>query len=116
VKALDLRIAGGDLPPDRRAAGVSEYTAYHDVQDELGRLDGTLKERAERLRDLEARRLDLTVSLAAGTRAGDPRAVLAMVRVMERRAKLFGLDAPTQIARPSGEAVPVRIVMQQDKG
>ena len=56
------------------------------------------------------------MSPAAGIRAGDPRAVLAMVRVMERRAKLFGLDAQTQIAGPSGEAVSVRIVMQQDTG
>jgi hypothetical protein len=42
------------------------------------------------------------VSLAAGIRAGDPRAVMAMVRIMERRAKLFGLDAPTKIAGPEG--------------
>jgi len=116
VKALDLRIAGATYRQIGAQLDVSEYTAYHDVQDELGRLDATLKEKAERLRDLEARRLDaLTVSLHAGIRAGDPRAVLAMVRVMDRRAKLFGLDAPTRIAGPEGDPVTVQIVHQQLK-
>ena len=68
------------------------------MQDELARLDPVIKGKAERLRDLEARRLDqLTVALTPGIRAGDPRAVIAAVRVMERRAKLFGLDAPKQM-------------------
>lgn len=39
-------------------------------------------------------RLDrLNLALAPGIRSGDPRAVKAAVRLMERRAKLFGLDA-----------------------
>jgi hypothetical protein len=68
------------------------------VQDKLGRLDPVITANAERLRDLEARRLDqLTVSLAHGIPAGDLRAVVAAERLMERRAKLFGLDAPKQM-------------------
>jgi hypothetical protein len=94
------------VPPE-----VSEGTAYSDVQTEIARLDALTGQKAERLRDLEARRLDaLTVSLAPGIKAGDPRAILAAVRIMERRAKLFGLDSPTTIAGPDGGAVSVRIV------
>jgi hypothetical protein len=116
-KALDLRIAGATYRQIGKQLTVSEKTAYLDVQAELGRLDTVVKVKAERLRDLEARRLDqLTVALAAGIRTGDPRAVLAAVRLMERRARLFGLDAPTQIAGPDGAALPVRIVHQQVKG
>ena len=114
AQALDLRIAGATYRQIGAQLGVSEYTAYHDVQDELGRLDATLTEKAERLRDLEARRLDqVTIALQPGIRAGDPRAILAAVRIMERRAKLFGLDAPTKIAGPDGEAVSIRIVHRE---
>ena len=96
---------------------VTVQTAYADVQQELGALDATIKGKAERLRDLEARRLDqLTVALAPGIRSGNPAAVGAAVRLMERRARLFGLDAPTQIAGPSGAPLAVRIVHQQERG
>ena len=77
--------------------GVS-LVRHYDVQDALGTLDQTVKAKAERLRDLEAARLDrLTVALAPGIKAGMPAAIVAAVRVMERRAKLFGLDAPKQM-------------------
>ena len=95
---------------------MSEKAAYYDVQDALGTLDAVVKEKAERLRELEAARLDrLNVALANGIKLGDPRAVVAAVRVMERRAKLFGLDAPTKLAGPEGEAVIAKIIMQQIK-
>jgi hypothetical protein len=96
---------------------VSECTAYHDVQDELGRLDAIGKEKAERPRDLEIRRLDaLTVALAPGIQSGDVRAILAAVRVMERRAKLLGLDGPQQFAGPAGGPIPITIIHQQIEG
>jgi DNA-binding CsgD family transcriptional regulator len=114
AKALDLRIAGATYRQIGTQLAVSEKTAYLDVQAELARLDAVIKGKAERLRDLEARRLDtLTVALAPGIRASDPRAVMAAVRVMERRARLFGLDAPTTITAPVGAPLPVTIVHQQ---
>lgn len=111
---MDLRIAGATYRQIGTQLAVSEKTAYLDVQAELARLDAVIKGKAERLRDLEARRLDtLTVALAPGIRASDPRAVMAAVRVMERRARLFGLDAPTTITAPVGAPLPVTIVHQQ---
>jgi hypothetical protein len=93
---------------------VSEKTAYYDIQDELGRLDKVRQDKAERLRDLEGRRLDqLTVALAPGIRNGEPRAILAAVRLMERRAKLFGLDAPTQLSGPDGGPLIMKQVVHQ---
>jgi DNA-binding CsgD family transcriptional regulator len=116
-KALDLRIAGASYRQIAAQLSVSEKTAYYDVQGALGALDAVVGQKAERLRDLEARRLDtLQVALTRGVRDGDPRAVLAAVRLLERRARLFGLDAPTKIAGPDGAALPVRIVHQQVKG
>lgn len=116
AKALDLRIAGATYRQIGKSLAVSEKTAYHDVQDELARLDAIVKAKAERLRDLEARRLDLwTVALSAGIKSGDPRAIGAAVRLSERRARLLGLDAPVTITAPAGEALPIRLVYQEVK-
>ena len=114
ARALDLRITGATYRQIAQALHVNEKTAYYDVQDELGRLDALTRQQAERLRDLEMRRLDqLTVALASGIRAGEPRAVLAAVRLMERRAKLLGLDAPLQVTGADGAPLSVTIVHQQ---
>src|SRR5262245_46964231 len=113
-QALDLRIAGATYRQIAAQLAVNERTVYYDVQQALATLDAATKDKAERLRDLEAARLDrLTVALAPGIKAGIPAAIMAAVRVMDRRAKLFGLDAPMQIAGPGGEAVSIRIVHQQ---
>jgi len=117
VKALDLRIDGATYRQIGAHLGVSECTAYHDVQDELGRLDAIGKEKAERLRELEIRRLDaLTMALAPGIQSGDVRAILAAVRVMERRATLLGLDGPQQFAGPDGGPVAITVIHQQIEG
>lgn len=114
TKALDLRIAGASYRQIARQLDIADATAYADVQEELGQLDAGNREKAERLRDLEARRLDqLTIALQPGIRAGEPRAILAAVRIMERRARLFGLDAPTKLAGPEGEPMSIQIVHRQ---
>ena len=114
VKALDLRIGGATYRQIGAHLGVSECTAYHDVQDEL---DAIGKEKAERLRELEIQRLDaLTMALAPGIQSGDVRAILATVRVMERRAKLLGLDGPQQFAGPDGGPVAITVIHQQIEG
>lgn len=115
-QALDLRIEGASYRQIARQLDVAVKTIYMDVQGALGELDTLNGEKAERLRELEARRLDaLQLPLAPAVRAGDPRAILAAVRILERRARLLGLDAPTLVTAPAGEPLPVRIVHQELK-
>jgi len=98
----------------RRAVGHLGKTAYYDIQDDLGRLDKVGQDKAERLRDLEGGRLDaLQVGLAPSIRNGDPRAIGVAVRLMERRAKLFGRDAPTQLSGPDGGPLIMKQVIHQ---
>lgn len=113
-KALDLRIAGASYRQIGAQLAVSERTAFYDVQTALASLDAVNAKKAERLRDLEARRLDvLQVALTQGIRSGDPRAILAAVRILERRARLYGLDAPTEITGPGGKPLTVSVTHQQ---
>jgi hypothetical protein len=114
LQALDLRIAGGTYRQIARQLGVNEKTAFYDVQGALASLDAVKAKTAERLRDIELERLDrASTGLVPGIRSGDARAVTALVRVMERRAKLLGLDAPVKQSHEMPE--PIKIVWQMEQ-
>lgn len=98
TQALALRIAGATYREIAKALAVCPQTAYTDVQTELEALDKLKAERAERLRDLEVERCDkLTMALWPRAQQGDAQAVNSLVRVMDRRAKLLGLDVPQKV-------------------
>ena len=101
--ALDLRLLGHSYRAIAAECGVNESTAYHDVQNALGLLDAIRRDKAEQYRALELLRLDaLTLCLKAKIDSGDTRAILVAVKIMERRAKLLGLDNPqaAEVAAP----------------
>ncbi|MDA1088655.1 MAG: sigma factor-like helix-turn-helix DNA-binding protein [Verrucomicrobia bacterium] len=100
--ALELRIQGLSYRAIATECGVNMSTAYSDVQHALGLLDDVRREKAEQYRALELLRLDaMTLSLSAKIDLGDTKAILVAVKIMERRAKLLGLDNP-QAAEASG--------------
>lgn len=64
----------------------------------LRALEASAYEAADLMRTQEGQRLDrLQQAIWGQALAGDTRAVTAVLRIMERRAKLFGLDAPIQV-------------------
>jgi hypothetical protein len=92
---------------------VSYQQAYRDVQDALGELKPLQDGKAERVRELELERWDrLILGLWPKARAGDEKAVRAVVAVMERRAKLLGLDAPTTLEHRGSETAPVSFTLK----
>jgi len=77
---------------------VGLKTAYTDVQAVLAELRVETKGHAEEVLALELERCDvLTKALAPAAEAGDVASILATVRVMDRRAKYLGLDAPAKV-------------------
>lgn len=106
VQSLRLRQAGASYRAIARQLGVDVRIAWEDVQAELGALRDLATNQAEDIRELELRRLDdivMKATLLLGTgcvKAGD-----LLVKCMERRARLLGLDAPTKVAptNPSGD-------------
>jgi hypothetical protein len=114
-KALDLRAAGGSYDSIGKALGLSKTRAYQLVQEGLDELNEKVRETAESVRSLELRRLD-AMFLALYPQRAQVRATDSLLRIMERRAKLLGLDAPTKVAQtnPDGsEALPpeIRVVL-----
>jgi predicted transcriptional regulator len=95
--ALELRKAGKTFDEIARALGYSERGGAAKA---VGRaLDATIRERADELRKLEAERLDaLTAALWPRAMDGDLKSVDRVLSIMERRAKLLGLDAPSRRA------------------
>lgn len=119
VKALNLRKAGASYRAIARELQVDLATAWSDVQAELLALRTLATQAAEDVKALELQRLDaLTAGLFAKAtqHGGDARAVAALVRVSDRRAKLLGLDAPVKLAGPTGGPIEVVQLYMPDNG
>src|SRR5688572_1861256 len=92
-KALAYRKAGASYRAIADALGCSVGTAAHDVAAALATLAEQQQGEAAALRTLEAERLDtLQLGLWPKATSGDVGAVLAILKISERRARLFGLD------------------------
>lgn len=101
-RALELRLQGWQYAAIGADLGVSMQRAWTMVQEAMA---DSVREPADKLRELEVARLDsLTAKLmprALGETDDPPidqdRAVLRIVQISDRRAKLLGLDAPVEI-------------------
>ena len=121
ANALELRKAGATYKAIGKQIGLTAEGARKCVVRALAELKSVCTERAEEVRQIEAERLDaMTLGLWDKARRGDVAAVQACLKVMERRAKLLGLetiddaddgDEPIRgftYETTAGEAVPVR--------
>lgn len=86
---------------------IAETAGYNSPQAAYAAVDralqDTLQEPADRLRKIEVERLDRMMRkpyLAAC--GGDGKALHNVLRIMERKAKLLGLDAPQKIETSEG--------------
>lgn len=97
ARALEQRAAGWSLQRIAEAGGWRSRQAVHDALSRA--LAATLSEPAEAARQLDVERLD---ALIAGhfppAISGDPIAAGIVLRTLERRARLLGLDEPTRAA------------------
>lgn len=96
-QAVELRKAGASFRQIAEQLGYSSAGgAYKAVMTALRK---TLREPADEMRGLELDRLDmLTFALWSEAQQGNLGAIDRLLRVMERRAKLLGLDAPSKVA------------------
>lgn len=96
LKVLELRRAGLTWQRIAEETGYADHTgAYAAYKRAIKR---TLQQPADELRQQELDRLD-RLQLAAWQNAmkGDVRSIMTIVKLMERRAKLTGLDMPIKI-------------------
>lgn len=93
AKALELRMEGKSFDQIAEEAGYNSRQAAHDaVKRALDRIE---REPADALVKLDLERLDVLWQIQyLNAQAGDVQAMAACMKIMERRARLLGLDAP----------------------
>lgn len=93
VRALELRKAGATYETIAQMLGyASKSTAFNAV---TRIMNASKREASKEAFEMELRRLDdLLMTLWPMARAGELPAIDRTLRIMERRAKLLGLDAP----------------------
>ena len=116
MKAFDLKAAGANYEQIGKQLGVSNKTAFYDVQHAAAAHDEHMRQTAVRWVEIEMRGLERTrLKLnSAIDRARKPQEISALAnalaRQQERVSKLLGLDAAqrVEVSGPNGE--PVRVV------
>jgi len=95
--ALELRRKGCSYPKIADALGVSLSTAYRYVNNALERLANERKIEGEKVLDLEIARLDrMCEAIMDKVDDGSLDHIDTMLKLMDRRAKLLGLNAPSK--------------------
>lgn len=95
AQMLELRKKGWTYRAIGEKYGMSAPSAYERVKKALY---NTVAEPAEDLRQMELERLDdLYTKLSAKIEAGDVRAISTALSIMDRRAKMLGIDAPMKV-------------------
>lgn len=104
-EALQLRLEGMTYAEIAERMGKSVSTVHGYVADSLAEVT---KDVSEQLRDVEAARLD-ALQHAIWERAidGDLSAMDRVIKIVDRRARLLGLDAPQQVAVNNGVGVDI---------
>jgi len=93
---VQLRIAGNTYDQIATQLGLSGKSSAHRIYRRV--LDATVAEPAAELRQLEGARLDaLQAQWWPRCVGGNVHAARIMLKIMERRARLFGLDAPQRV-------------------
>jgi hypothetical protein len=97
-RALELRAAGMPYQDIGDELGIDRTTAAHYVAEALERFLGEEVRCADAARQLHLARLEdlLSVRWDKAMR-GDATAAMACLKILERQAKLLGLDAPQRV-------------------
>jgi len=104
LQALELRKAGVTYEGIAKQLGYKSPEAV--FQAVKAAMKSSLNEPANEIREMEVKRLDdMLLAMWPQVKNGNQGAVDRSLRIMERRARLLGLDAPTKIAPtdPTGE-------------
>jgi DNA-binding CsgD family transcriptional regulator len=93
----ELRLSGLTYIKIAKLIGISESAVKVHVQKQLAKIQGETQMNAAAWRAMEIERIDAIVARLWPKR-DDPRVADSVLRCMERRAKLLGLDAQEKVA------------------
>ncbi len=112
TQAMNLRKAGATLQAiGDQLGGITRQRVHAIIKAGLQELQETCMESAEELRTMQHERIN-EIRLSLWKQRSNPRVADTLIRLEERAAKLWGLDAPAKSAfvNPDGsEAIPAVI-------
>ena len=89
--------------------GYDHRYAYKDVRRELDRLRSDVAEDTADVRDMEIQRLDAMLEgMWSKAARGNVAAVDRVLKIMERRCKILGIDAPTKQEHTGKDGGPIQ--------
>jgi hypothetical protein len=98
-QAVQMRLAG--YSPEEIAEQLGYVNPKAASDDIYNAIVGTMTlsdRQIEVLREIESRRMDMMLkALMPGIERGNNRSIEVAIRILERRAKMYGLDSPTQL-------------------
>jgi hypothetical protein len=115
AEALELRLAGCTYQAIGERLGCSYQRVQTIIKRELERLTAQRTEAAQALVTQECERLDrLQLGLWGKAVKGDIDAVNTLLRLMNRRAKLLGLDTPTTLGVNVSRVSPITLSVVEE--
>lgn len=113
ARALELRMEG------KTFAEIAKEVPYNSPQaayDAIKRaLDAVTREPAEELLKLELERLDVLWQIQyLNAQGGDVQALAGCMKIMERRARMLGLDAPARTEVTGKDGGPIQTKTERD--
>jgi len=117
IRALEHRKAGASYEQISRALGCSKNAAWKAVKRGLANLSEECAEKAKEVRQIETLRLDrLWAGVFEDAVNGDPRAINTALRIMERRARLWGLDEQSEEIERERKEIVFKLMGGGDAG
>jgi hypothetical protein len=105
VAAFEMRKRGLPYTQIAKSLGISTPAAYTLVKKKLQQLNDAMAENVETVRYMEVHRLDAMLGrLWPAIQKGETKAIDSALRIMERRARYLGLDAPSRLMLTEKEA------------
>lgn len=116
-KALALRLAGCELETIVERLGYRNASAVAaDINASLAQAIKAQNFNLDLIREQEAQRLNrLQTAIWPAAMAGDPRAVETVLKIMDRRAKMHGIDQPTRVEILTIDQIDAQIAELQTK-
>jgi len=115
AKAFELRKAGVSYNKIGRQLGISSATVHKYIQTQIKAYHEEAKEHHRSMVVLELSRLDdMVLGIWSKARSGEYKAIDAMIKIMDRRAKLLGLDATQTTKQISVNMTPEQIMELSD--
>jgi DNA-binding CsgD family transcriptional regulator len=106
-QALELRRAGHGYQAIADRLGCSLSTAHGYIKEAMAEAKAQIDTDASELKAEEISRLDgMLVGLWDAAKMGDYAAVDRVLKIMERRSKLLGLDAPVKVGLGGDKDAP----------